>query len=152
MDQTNPLAEITHKRRMSALGPGGLSRERAGFEVRDVHYTHYGRLCPIETPEGPNIGLISSLCVFAKINKMGFIETPYKEVNNGVVSDKPVFLSAEEEEEKIIAQANAGLSPEGKILEKKLKLEKWVTFQLLIQKVLTLWMLLQTKLHQYQLL
>ena len=88
MDQTNPLAEITHKRRLSALGPGGLSRERAGFEVRDVHYTHYGRLCPIETPEGPNIGLISSLCVFAKVNKMGFIETPYRSVVDGVVDFK----------------------------------------------------------------
>ena len=89
MDQTNPLAEITHKRRMSALGPGGLSRERAGFEVRDVHYTHYGRLCPIETPEGPNIGLISSLCVFAKINELGFIETPYRKVAEG----KLIFLT-----------------------------------------------------------
>ena len=121
MDQTNPLAEITHKRRMSALGPGGLSRERAGFEVRDVHYTHYGRLCPIETPEGPNIGLISSLCVFAKINKMGFIETPYKEVKNGNVIEKPVFLSAEEEEDKIIAQANADLDKKGKIFTRKNK-------------------------------
>ncbi len=97
MDQTNPLAEMTHKRRLSALGPGGLSRERAGFEVRDVHYTHYGRLCPIETPEGPNIGLISSLCVFAKINKLGFIETPYRKVSNGIVEKEVVFLTAEEE-------------------------------------------------------
>ena len=108
MDQTNPLAEITHKRRLSALGPGGLSRERAGFEVRDVHYTHYGRLCPIETPEGPNIGLISSLGVFAKINNMGFIETPYRKVKDGVVDLKsdPIYLSAEEEENKLIAQSN----------------------------------------------
>ena len=115
MDQTNPLAEITHKRRLSALGPGGLSRERAGFEVRDVHYTHYGRLCPIETPEGPNIGLISSLCVFAKVNKMGFIETPYRNVVDGVVdfNTPPVYLSAEEEEEKVIAQANAPLKEDG---------------------------------------
>ncbi len=115
MDQTNPLAEITHKRRLSALGPGGLSRERAGFEVRDVHYTHYGRLCPIETPEGPNIGLISSLCVFAKVNKMGFIETPYRAVSNGVVDFKsdPLYLSAEEEEEKVIAQANAPVKETG---------------------------------------
>ena len=107
MDQTNPLAEITHKRRLSALGPGGLSRERAGFEVRDVHYTHYGRLCPIETPEGPNIGLISSLSVYAKVNSMGFIETPYRKVENAVVDIKgePIYLSAEEEEEKLIAQA-----------------------------------------------
>jgi len=115
MDQTNPLAEITHKRRLSALGPGGLSRERAGFEVRDVHYTHYGRLCPIETPEGPNIGLISSLCVFAKVNKMGFIETPYRKVVDGVVDLKatPGYLSAEEEEDKVIAQANAPIKADG---------------------------------------
>ncbi|MBO6254804.1 MAG: DNA-directed RNA polymerase subunit beta, partial [Bacteroidaceae bacterium] len=116
MDQTNPLAEITHKRRMSALGPGGLSRDRAGFEVRDVHYTHYGRLCPIETPEGPNIGLISSLCVFAKINDLGFIETPYRKVENGKVDLNPddlLYLTAEEEEEKIIAQGNAPLDDEG---------------------------------------
>jgi DNA-directed RNA polymerase subunit beta len=118
MDQTNPLAEITHKRRLSALGPGGLSRERAGFEVRDVHYTHYGRLCPIETPEGPNIGLISSLSVYAKVNSMGFIETPYRKVENGVVDIKgdPIYLSAEEEEEKLIAQANIPVDEVGKIL------------------------------------
>jgi DNA-directed RNA polymerase subunit beta len=122
MDQTNPLAEITHKRRLSALGPGGLSRERAGFEVRDVHYTHYGRLCPIETPEGPNIGLISSLGVYAKVNSMGFIETPYREVKNGVVNFKetPVYLSAEEEEGKLIAQANIEVDTNGTILEDKL--------------------------------
>jgi len=116
MDQTNPLAEMTHKRRLSALGPGGLSRERAGFEVRDVHYTHYGRLCPIETPEGPNIGLISSLCVFAKINSLGFIETPYMKVKDAQVDfgeDGIVWLSAEEEEEKMIAQANAPLLKDG---------------------------------------
>ena len=115
MDQTNPLAEVTHKRRISALGPGGLTRERAGFEVRDVHYTHYGRLCPIETPEGPNIGLISSLAVFAKINSLGFIETPYREVNEGRIdiSKAPVYKSAEEEEEQIIAQANAPLNEDG---------------------------------------
>src|SRR6056297_1516174 len=111
MDQTNPLAEITHKRRLSALGPGGLSRERAGFEVRDVHYTHYGRLCPIETPEGPNIGLISSLSVFAKVNGMGFIETPYRKVEDGKLnlSEEAIYLSAEEEEDKKIAQANIPL-------------------------------------------
>ena len=121
MDQTNPLAEITHKRRLSALGPGGLSRERAGFEVRDVHYTHYGRLCPIETPEGPNIGLISSLGVFAKINNMGFIETPYRKVNNGVVdlNSDPKYLTAEEEENKLIAQSNISVDKSGKILDKK---------------------------------
>ena len=123
MDQTNPLAEITHKRRLSALGPGGLSRERAGFEVRDVHYTHYGRLCTIETPEGPNIGLISSLCVFAKINKLGFIETPYMTVTNGRVDvEKPViYLSAEEEDAKTIAQANAPIDNKGKFEESKVK-------------------------------
>ncbi|MBS9773683.1 MAG: DNA-directed RNA polymerase subunit beta [Tenacibaculum sp.] len=116
MDQTNPLAEITHKRRLSALGPGGLSRERAGFEVRDVHYTHYGRLCPIETPEGPNIGLISSLAVFAKVNSMGFIETPYKEVKDGkVLAQDPIYLSAEEEEGKKIAQSNTPVSEDGQI-------------------------------------
>ncbi len=117
MDQTNPLAEITHKRRLSALGPGGLSRERAGFEVRDVHYTHYGRLCPIETPEGPNIGLISSLAVFAKVNNLGFIETPYRKVTDGKLDlkNEPVYLSAEEEEEKHIAQANIPLSDKGVI-------------------------------------
>ena len=117
MDQTNPLAEITHKRRLSALGPGGLSRERAGFEVRDVHYTHYGRLCPIETPEGPNIGLISSLGVYAKVNGMGFIETPYRKVTNGVVDleSTPVYLSAEEEEGKMIAQATIKMDAKGKI-------------------------------------
>ena len=117
MDQTNPLAEITHKRRLSALGPGGLSRERAGFEVRDVHYTHYGRLCPIETPEGPNIGLISSLSVYAKVNGMGFIETPYRKVENGKldIENEPVYFSAEEEEGKLIAQANIPLKDDGQI-------------------------------------
>ncbi|WP_136481789.1 DNA-directed RNA polymerase subunit beta [Cognatitamlana onchidii] len=121
MDQTNPLAEITHKRRLSALGPGGLSRERAGFEVRDVHYTHYGRLCPIETPEGPNIGLISSLSVYAKVNSMGFIETPYRKVEEGIVDIKnaPTYLSAEEEEEKLIAQATVEVDDSGKILHDK---------------------------------
>ncbi len=122
MDQTNPLAEITHKRRLSALGPGGLSRERAGFEVRDVHYTHYGRLCPIETPEGPNIGLISSLSVYAKVNAMGFIETPYRKSDNGVVDIKnePIYLSAEEEEDMLIAQANIRVDDNGKIQEDKI--------------------------------
>ena len=117
MDQTNPLAEITHKRRLSALGPGGLSRERAGFEVRDVHYTHYGRLCPIETPEGPNIGLISSLSVYAKVNNLGFIETPYRKVEDGKIDlkNEPIYLSAEEEEEKLIAQANIPLKDNGQI-------------------------------------
>jgi len=116
MDQTNPLSEVTHKRRISALGPGGLSRERAGFEVRDVHYTHYGRLCTIETPEGPNIGLISSLCVFAKVNRLGFIETPYRKVESGVVhygQEAVTYLSAEEEDEMIIAQANAKVDNKG---------------------------------------
>jgi DNA-directed RNA polymerase subunit beta len=124
MDQTNPLAEITHKRRLSALGPGGLSRERAGFEVRDVHYTHYGRLCPIETPEGPNIGLISSLCVYAKINDLGFIETPYRKVENAKVdlnNADVVYLTAEEEENKIIAQGNAPLNDDGTFIRNKVK-------------------------------
>ena len=121
MDQTNPLAEITHKRRLSALGPGGLSRERAGFEVRDVHYTHYGRLCPIETPEGPNIGLISSLAVFAKVNNLGFIETPYREVTEGNVNitDEPRYLSAEEEEGMKFAQSNLPLDEKGKFVDEK---------------------------------
>ncbi len=123
MDQTNPLSEVTHKRRLSALGPGGLSRERAGFEVRDVHYTHYGRLCTIETPEGPNIGLISSLCVFAKVNKLGFIETPYREVKQGkvVLENEPIYLSAEEEDAKMIAQANAKVDDGGKFLTEFVK-------------------------------
>ena len=135
MDQTNPLAEVTHKRRLSALGPGGLSRERAGFEVRDVHYTHYGRLCPIESPEGPNIGLISSLCVYAKINDLGFIETPYRVIKNSgekdeegndvykanLNNDEVVYLSAEEEEGKIIGQGNAPLRPDGTFIRKTVK-------------------------------
>ncbi|MBQ6766974.1 MAG: DNA-directed RNA polymerase subunit beta, partial [Paludibacteraceae bacterium] len=124
MDQTNPLAEITHKRRLSALGPGGLSRDRAGFEVRDVHYTHYGRLCPIETPEGPNIGLISSLCVYAKIDNLGFIETPYRKVTNKQVDLKKediVYMTAEEEEGKIIAQGNAPLDDNGNFIRNKVK-------------------------------
>ncbi|MDE5773379.1 MAG: DNA-directed RNA polymerase subunit beta [Muribaculaceae bacterium] len=124
MDQTNPLAEITHKRRMSALGPGGLSRERAGFEVRDVHYTHYGRLCPIETPEGPNIGLISSLCVYAKINNLGFIETPYRKVTDGRVdlnNEDVIYMTAEVEEGKTIAQGNAPLNDDGTFIRNKVK-------------------------------
>jgi DNA-directed RNA polymerase subunit beta len=124
MDQTNPLAEMTHKRRLSALGPGGLSRDRAGFEVRDVHYTHYGRLCPIETPEGPNIGLISSLCVYAKINDLGFIETPYRKVNNGVVDmaqEGCIYMTAEDEEEKMVAQANVNIDENGDILDERIK-------------------------------
>ena len=124
MDQQNPLAEITNKRRMSALGPGGLSRDRAGFEVRDVHYTHYGRLCPIETPEGPNIGLISSLCIYAKINDLGFIETPYRQAANGVVdldNDHVVYMTAEDEEKSTVAQGNAPLDKNGKFIRKKVK-------------------------------
>ena len=124
MDQTNPLAEVTHKRRLSALGPGGLSRERAGFEVRDVHYTHYGRLCPIESPEGPNIGLISSLCVYAKINELGFIQTPYRKVENGVANlnnDDIVYLTAEEESEHVIGQGNAPLNDDGTFIRKVVK-------------------------------
>ena len=112
MDQTNPLSEITHKRRVSALGPGGLTRERAGFEVRDVHVTHYGRVCPIETPEGPNIGLINSLALYARLNEYGFLETPYRKVD-GKVTDKIDYLSAIEEGQYVIAQANAALDEEG---------------------------------------
>ena len=124
MDQTNPLAEITHKRRLSALGPGGLSRDRAGFEVRDVHYTHYGRLCPIETPEGPNIGLISSLCIYAKITDLGFIATPYRKVENGKVNlnnDEVVYLTAEEEENLVVAQGNAPLNDDGTFVRDRVK-------------------------------
>jgi DNA-directed RNA polymerase subunit beta len=122
MDQTNPLSEITHKRRLSALGPGGLSRERAGFEVRDVHYTHYGRLCTIETPEGPNIGLISSLCVYAKVNRLGFIETPYRKVGHGKVKlDDIIYLSAEEEDDQMIAQANAKINNKGQFETERVK-------------------------------
>src|SRR5699024_10811141 len=122
LDQTNPLAELTHKRRISALGPGGLSRERAGFEVRDVHYSHYGRLCTIETPEGPNIGLISTLCVHAKINSMGFIETPYRTVKNGKVDMNAYrYLSAEEEDNARIAQANAPLDENGVLQSDRIK-------------------------------
>jgi len=124
MDQQNPLAEITHKRRMSALGPGGLSRDRAGFEVRDVHYTHYGRLCPIESPEGPNIGLISSMCIYAKINDLGFIETPYRKVENSIVdldNDHVVYYSAEDEESQVVAQGNAPLREDGSFIRKVVK-------------------------------
>ena len=130
MDQTNPLAEITHKRRISALGPGGLSRERAGFEVRDVHYTHYGRLCTIETPEGPNIGLISSLCVYAKINELGFIETPYQRVVDGqvLINEDPVYLSAEAEENKTVAQATTAQDDEGRILDARVKARRQADF------------------------
>jgi DNA-directed RNA polymerase subunit beta len=132
LDQTNPLSEITHKRRISALGPGGLSRERAGFEVRDVHYSHYGRLCTIETPEGPNIGLISTLCVHAKVNDMGFIETPYRKVRDGKVDmDKVQFLSAEEEDSVKIAQANAPLDDEGRFLNEKVKSRETGDFPIL---------------------
>ena len=133
MDQTNPLAEITHKRRLSALGPGGLSRERAGFEVRDVHYTHYGRLCTIETPEGPNIGLISSLCVYAKINNLGFIETPYRTVTEGIVDvqKEVVYLTAEEEDNKVIAQANAKIDEKGNFVDHKVKARELGDFPVL---------------------
>ena len=135
MDQQNPLAEITHKRRMSALGPGGLSRERAGFEVRDVHYTHYGRLCPIETPEGPNIGLISSLCIYAKINELGFIETPYRRVENAVVDTSKngiEYFTAEEEEELTIAQGNAPLREDGTFIRPKVKSRKGADFPVVL--------------------
>jgi DNA-directed RNA polymerase subunit beta len=117
MDQNNPLSEVTHKRRVSALGPGGLTRERAGFEVRDVHPTHYGRVCPIETPEGPNIGLINSLAVYARTNDYGFLETPYRKVENGRVTDEIEYLSAIEESHFIIAQANAHLGDRGQFVD-----------------------------------
>ena len=117
MDQTNPLSEVTHKRRLSALGPGGLTRERAGFEVRDVHPTHYGRICPIETPEGPNIGLINSLATFARVNKYGFIETPFRRVRDGKVTNEVVYLSAMEEAKYNVAQANAAIDKDGKLTE-----------------------------------
>jgi DNA-directed RNA polymerase subunit beta len=117
MDQTNPLSEITHKRRVSALGPGGLTRERAGFEVRDVHPTHYGRVCPIETPEGPNIGLINSLALYARLNEYGFLETPYRRVVDGKVTDQIDYLSAIEEGKYVIAQANADLDAEGNLID-----------------------------------
>ena len=128
MDQTNPLAEMTHKRRMSALGPGGLTRERAGFEVRDVHYTHYGRLCPIETPEGPNIGLISSLAVYARINEFGFVETPYRIVKNGKVHSEITYLSADDEEDKIIAQANQELDEKGHFVGDRISARQYGDF------------------------
>lgn len=119
MDQTNPLAELTHKRRLSALGPGGLTRERAGFEVRDVHYSHYGRMCPIETPEGPNIGLINSLSTYAKVNRFGFIETPYRRVDpeTGKVTDRIDYLTADEEDNYVVAQANVPVAEDGTFLE-----------------------------------
>ena len=140
MDQTNPLAEITHKRRISALGPGGLSRERAGFEVRDVHYTHYGRLCTIETPEGPNIGLISSLCVYAKINNLGFIETPYQRVVNGQVqlNEAPIYLSAEAEENKVVAQATTHQDEKGNILDEKVKVRRQADFPIVSKEEIDL--------------
>jgi DNA-directed RNA polymerase subunit beta len=140
MDQTNPLSEVTHKRRLSALGPGGLSRERAGFEVRDVHYTHYGRLCTIETPEGPNIGLISSLCVYAKVNKLGFIETPYRKVENGKVklNEAPIYLSAEEEDNKVIAQANAILNDKGEFTGEMVKAREEGDFPVVAPKDISL--------------
>ncbi len=140
MDQTNPLSEVTHKRRLSALGPGGLSRERAGFEVRDVHYTHYGRLCTIETPEGPNIGLISSLCVYAKVNKLGFIETPYQTVVDGKVkiNAEPTYLTAEEEDDQTIAQANAETDDKGNFLSEMVKARCEGDFPLVPPSQLTL--------------
>ena len=130
MDQTNPLSEVTHKRRLSALGPGGLTRERAGFEVRDVHPTHYGRICPIETPEGPNIGLINSLATFAKVNKYGFIETPYLLVKDGVVQKTPRYLSAMEEEKLVVAQADAPMDADGRFTEDLVSVRKQGDFRL----------------------
>jgi DNA-directed RNA polymerase subunit beta len=128
MDQTNPLSEITHKRRVSALGPGGLTRERAGFEVRDVHPTHYGRICPIETPEGPNIGLISSLATFSRVNKYGFLESPYRKIIDGVVTDEIEYLSAIEEEKYTIAQANTHIDKNGHFTEELISCRKALNF------------------------
>ena len=119
MDQNNPLSGLAHKRRLSALGPGGLSRERAGFEVRDVHTSHYGRMCPIETPEGPNIGLIGALATYARVNEYGFIETPYRTVVDGKVTDEVSYLAADEEEEHVIAQANASVDADGRLTEER---------------------------------
>ena len=119
MDQNNPLSGLAHKRRLSALGPGGLSRERAGFEVRDVHTSHYGRMCPIETPEGPNIGLIGALATYARVNEYGFIETPYRKVVDGTVTDEIIYLAADEEEEHVIAQANAAVAPDGQLVSER---------------------------------
>src|SRR5437899_3554932 len=130
MDQTNPLAELTHKRRLSALGPRGLSRERAGFEVRDVHPTHYGRICPIETPEGPNIGLISSLSTYARTNEFGFIETPYRKVVNGRVTDDIEFLTALKEEKFVIAQANAEIDRNGRFVQERVSARKGGEFRM----------------------
>ena len=124
MDQTNPVAGLTHKRRLSALGPGGLSRDRAGMEVRDVHPSHYGRMCPIETPEGPNIGLIGSLASFARVNAFGFVETPYRKVENGHVTDQIDYLTADEEDRYVIAQANAKLDGKGKFTEERVLVRK----------------------------
>src|SRR5262249_39213776 len=132
MDQTNPLAELTHKRRLSALGPRGLSRERAGFDGRDVHPTHYGRICPIETPEGPNIGLISSLSTYARINEFGFIETPYRRVESGIVSDDIIFLTALEEEQVTIAQANAQVDKRGRFIAERVSARKAGEFKLVV--------------------
>src|SRR6185312_3233381 len=120
MDQTNPIAGLTHKRRLSALGPGGLSRDRAGFEVRDVHPSHYGRICPVETPEGPNIGLIASLATFARINDFGFLETPYRKVENGRVTEKLDYLTADREEAHSIAQANTPVDDKGKFTQDRI--------------------------------
>src|SRR5438876_7774158 len=131
MDQTNPLAELTHKRRLSALGPGGLTRERAGFEVRDVHYSQYGRMCPIETPEGPNIGLITSLSCYARVNDLGFIETPYRAVKNGKVTDEIRWLSASEEEEYAVAQANAHVAEDGRFADELVVFRKRDDYSLL---------------------
>jgi DNA-directed RNA polymerase subunit beta len=139
MDQTNPLAELTHKRRLSALGPGGLTRERAGFEVRDVHYSQYGRMCPIETPEGPNIGLITSLACFAQVNDLGFVETPYRVVKNGKVTNEIVWLDANREEEAVIAQANAKLNPDGTFVDELVLCRQQVTCRSCRRRASTTW-------------
>lgn len=150
MDQTNPLAELTHKRRLSALGPGGLSRDRAGFEVRDVHYSHYGRMCPIETPEGPNIGLISYLATFARINKYGFIEAPFRKVDKetGIVTDEVVYMTADVEDNYIVAQANVPLDEEGHFKIRLSMVDSEMNLWSLTVTVLIIWMYLQEWLYQ----
>lgn len=152
MDQTNPLAELTHKRRLSALGPGGLTRERAGFEVRDVHYSHYGRMCPIETPEGPNIGLINSLSTYAKVNRFGFIETPYRRVDpeTGKVTDRIDYLTADEEDNYVVAQANVPVAEDGTFLEDNI-VARFRGENIVVKKtVSTTWTFRLSKLYQQQ--
>jgi DNA-directed RNA polymerase subunit beta len=151
MDQNNPLSQVTHKRRVSALGPGGLARERAGFEVRDVHATHYGRVCPIETPEGPNIGLINSLSVYARTNDYGFLETPYRKVINGIVTDQVDYLSAIEEGEFVIAQASVAVDKNGKLVEGLVSCRHKMNLPWQCLTLCSIWMYRQSRLYRSQL-